>query len=382
MAKTHRIKIKPSVEKLLCVNAGGRCEFEGSNKLLTVDKLTQKVQDSGNIAHVIAASDFGPRGESALSEEERSDIGNLMLLCYECHRRIDHEQAGQYPVEKLLSMKEAHEKRIKRVTSITQVLSTHLLLFSTPIQKKTSRILLDDAKDAVLVSTRYPEEGIFEIRGDELACDEDDPLFMERVDSLTRDKLGPFIKEAKSNTGQAVTSLSVFALGTIPALVNLGYHIGDIVNVDIYQKMRNQKWVWESETGNSISENFFKINAPQTHQSEIALNISLSGPISDDHIKKVIGEEISRYQITIDHPRRNYLQTKSQLEHFERIWNLFLTEMREQEIKKIHLFCATPCSIAVLIGKSIHRKLDPEFLIYDLRSSGDRYQLKWKVNEK
>src|SRR5690606_11816874 len=123
-----------------------------------------------------------------------------------------------------------------------------LLIFSSPIQKKVRRISVEDAKDAVLSSARYPEEDFFEIKGDELACDEDDPVFMQRVDSLTRDKLGPLLRESKTVTGKIVTSLSVFALGTIPALLNLGYHIGDIINVDIYQKKRNDKWNWNIET--------------------------------------------------------------------------------------------------------------------------------------
>lgn len=382
MGNKSRIRIAENVKRLLCVNAGGRCEYEGCNRLLTVDSLTQKVQDSGMIAHIIAASDFGPRGQSPLSKEKRSQIDNLMLLCYECHRRIDQEGLDQNPAEKLLGMKAAHEKRIRTVTSITQVLSTNLLIFSSPIQKKIHRISIEDAKDAVLANARYPEEDIFEIKGDELACDEDDPVFMERVDSLTQDKLGPLLKESKSITGKIVTSLSVFALGTIPALLNLGYHIGDIINVDIYQKKRNDKWIWDLEASGSFVEEYFKIKSPSSYQDELVVNISLSGKISEDAIETALGKEVSQYLITTDNPGFHFLKTKSQFEQFERIWNLFLTETREQKIDRIHLFCAAPCAIAVLIGKTIHRKLDPEILIYDLDSSGNQYTLKWKINEK
>lgn len=382
MGHKSRISISETVKRLLCVNAGGRCEYEGCNRLLTVDRLTQKVQDSGMIAHIIAASDFGPRGRSPLSMEERSHIDNLMLLCYECHRRIDQEGLGQNPTERLLAMKAAHEKRIRMVTSITQVFSTNLLIFSSPIQKKVRRISVEDAKDAVLSSARYPEEDFFEIKGDELACDEDDPVFMQRVDSLTRDKLGPLLRESKTVTGKIVTSLSVFALGTIPALLNLGYHIGDIINVDIYQKKRNDKWNWNIETSELFVEDFFKIKSPDSYQDELVVNISLSGKISDEAIKNALGKEVPQYLITIENPSFYFLKTKTQFEQFERIWNLFLTETRKQEIDKIHLFCAIPSAIAVLIGKTIHRKLDPEIFIYDLDSSGNQYMLKWKINAK
>ena len=382
MAKTRRIKITKTVEKLLCVNAGGRCEFEGCNKLLTVDKLTQKVQDSGMMAHIVAASDHGPRGNSELSEEERSKIENLMLLCYECHRRIDHEKVELYSTEKLLAMKEAHEKRIRRSTAITPSLSTHLIFFSTPIQGRTSRISLEDAKDAVLGTERYPEEDFFVIRGDELGCDEETPTFMERVNSLTRDKLGTLIKEAKSTTGKIVTSLSVFALGTIPALINLGYLLGDLINVDIYQKKRNDNWIWDSGSDEGIPDDYFKLASPLNYKEDAAVNISLSGIITDEKIYAVLGKDIPICHIKIDSPQLDFLQTKTQFEHFERSWNLLLSVIRKQNLKKLHIFCAIPSSLAVLIGRTIHKKIDPEIFIYDLSSSGDHYEWKWTINER
>src|SRR5690606_1155631 len=112
----------------------------------------------------------------------------------------------------------------------------HLLLFSTPIQKRPCHISVEEAKNTVLISARYPQEDIFEIRGNELGCDEDNSKFMERVNDLTCKKLGTLINNQESITGQSVTSLSILALGTIPALLNLGYLLGDLTNVDIYQK--------------------------------------------------------------------------------------------------------------------------------------------------
>lgn len=48
------------------------------------------------MAHIFAASDDGPRGNSALSEAERGAYENLILLCAICHTLID-KAPNDYP---------------------------------------------------------------------------------------------------------------------------------------------------------------------------------------------------------------------------------------------------------------------------------------------
>lgn len=61
----------------------------------------------GDDAHIVAASDKGPRGESSLTANERSSADNLMLLCKTCHAKID-QQPQKYPETLLLQMRRDH----------------------------------------------------------------------------------------------------------------------------------------------------------------------------------------------------------------------------------------------------------------------------------
>lgn len=65
----------------------------------------------GEMAHIVAASKDGPRGNSELSSEERDSYQNLILLCPNHHSIIDNDETT-WTVEKLHKMKKAHEEWI------------------------------------------------------------------------------------------------------------------------------------------------------------------------------------------------------------------------------------------------------------------------------
>src|SRR5258706_1167933 len=122
MAKViERIRkaVPAGVSRKLWVKSGGRCEYEGCNSPLWKDSLIQQGMNKAYISHIIAASPDGPRGHSELSEKLESEFSNLMLLCDECHNRIDEAQAKVHSVERLQKMKKDHEDRIELLTGLT-----------------------------------------------------------------------------------------------------------------------------------------------------------------------------------------------------------------------------------------------------------------------
>ncbi|WP_408631738.1 hypothetical protein [Methylocystis borbori] len=62
----------------------------------------------GEMAHMIAESDDGPRGKSPMARQERDCYDNLLLLCRNHHGEIDR-QPETWPVEHLKQIKSAHE---------------------------------------------------------------------------------------------------------------------------------------------------------------------------------------------------------------------------------------------------------------------------------
>lgn len=76
-------------QNLIWAVSGGRCEYEGCNRILHIDILTKKKYNSAYIAHIVADKPDGPRGDTVRSKLLCDDISNLMLLCNEHHNLIE-----------------------------------------------------------------------------------------------------------------------------------------------------------------------------------------------------------------------------------------------------------------------------------------------------
>lgn len=68
----------------------------------------------GEMAHVIARSAKGPRGDGRGGNDSYS---NLILLCPTDHRHVDKAPEGEFPPEFLHQWKNGHEKRIRSLGS-------------------------------------------------------------------------------------------------------------------------------------------------------------------------------------------------------------------------------------------------------------------------
>ncbi|MBA7546656.1 hypothetical protein ES705_39048 [subsurface metagenome] len=75
-----RVKIKESQLKILFAKSGNQCAFPGcSQKLIVNEDDTDK--PLGEMAHMIAYSDTGQRGDINVPESNRNNVANLILLC-------------------------------------------------------------------------------------------------------------------------------------------------------------------------------------------------------------------------------------------------------------------------------------------------------------
>ena len=55
-----------STVRMLCGKAAGMCEFEGCNKRLFYDGVTLSKFNNAYVAHIVASSANGPRGDAVL----------------------------------------------------------------------------------------------------------------------------------------------------------------------------------------------------------------------------------------------------------------------------------------------------------------------------
>lgn len=100
----------PELKKLYALSAG-RCNICNTN-------LFENDVHIGQMAHIIAKSIKGPRGEEYLNSGINS-YNNLILLCANHHLEVDGS-LDFYTVDKLHSIKKSHESKIKHALNFSE----------------------------------------------------------------------------------------------------------------------------------------------------------------------------------------------------------------------------------------------------------------------
>lgn len=364
-----RLGEKPTIE--LWVKSGGRCQYVSCNKPLWKDSLTLRKMNKGYISHIVAASDNGPRGEKGKSEERELELSNLMLLCDECHNRIDKAQVSEHPKEVLIKMKQDHEKRIEMVTSIEPDKKSHAIIYTANIGNFEPSISFMDSAMAMREATYFPnsdlpiylgfQKGVFTDDKNEYWQIQESQLF-----NSFRDKVKPLLENDKPH-------FSIFGLAPQPLLIKLGVQLSEIANCEVYQNHREpvQTWKWPVKQ----EEIEAQLKEPSDKTQKAVLIISMSDMVNRDRIHAVLGNEVSIWEITVEKPNRNILKSKQTLENFKNVVRDAYSDIRtiQGESSEIHLFPVMPNSCAIEAGRVWMPKVDLPLIIYDQNKNRDGF---------
>lgn len=99
--------------KILFAQSGNLCAYpECTNNI--IEPATEQSDDQviGQVCHIHALSEQGPRGKAGLTAKELNSPENLILLCPTHHAIVDGQHES-YPAEKLKKWKQNHESRIQ-----------------------------------------------------------------------------------------------------------------------------------------------------------------------------------------------------------------------------------------------------------------------------
>jgi hypothetical protein len=112
MEEPKRLSPTPDTLRQLYLLSGNRCAMP-SCKNLVIDGNGVVV---GHICHIRAAMPDGARFDVTMTNEERRQASNLLLLCGGHHTQIDSEKYEDlYPVERVKKIKRDHEAKFKGV---------------------------------------------------------------------------------------------------------------------------------------------------------------------------------------------------------------------------------------------------------------------------
>jgi SMODS-associated and fused to various effectors sensor domain len=375
--KKNRPAIPEHIKLKLWVLSGGRCEFPGCNKYLWRDGLTLSEDNFSHMAHIVAAAPKGPRGNCILSAEMVKDFDNLMLVCFDHSKQVDGKNKENYSVEELQKYKQLHENRIRRQTELKPNATTTVLRFMANIGDRPVKIALSDAHQAILPLFPSDDRGI--LMDFTNRPGRGGPNFWESFADEIKIRIEKELAEANDRTRPE--HISVFALGPIPLLIILGKCIGNSISGDLFQRHRDtENWKWKLEDGNNFEYQIRETKGVDTNN--VALVISLSGKVHEDEVYRLFENRPHFYEILIESPNPGFLSQKSRLLTFREIYRSLLSQIRDRHGGGIivHLFPAIPAPVAVLCGRELLPKSDPQMIIYDNEKDQGGYVPILKIN--
>jgi hypothetical protein len=312
----------------------------------------------GENAHIVAASDGGPRADASMGRVDKDDYKNLILLCRNCHRRVD-QQPHTYIVERLKTLKSTHEDWVRtslpeRALSATGWTSLFMLADHPIDTKSTSEALAPDFVTGDLISLRI----------------ENDPEDWGSVN----DEIAALVRRLLTDGDIFEFRLAVFPLAPVSACVALGYHLTNRPNVRCFQYHRDDRsWVWPPCQVPPQDLSITGINiAPDPDCQSVVFVFSVSARITAEAIAPYLDASDHHIYFTVDEPSSAWLCHPDQLrwfagearQAFENASELF------PNANAWHFFFAGPASLAVVVGQQINPTMCPNVHLYEYSRIG------------
>lgn len=215
----------------LWVRSGGRCQI--CLRSLLEGQLAYKELTFGQAAHIVGqkATARSPRGlDENLTDEQRDNADNLMLICDDEHSEIDKwGSRDAFTVPFLRELKRKHEDRVSLATSFGEYNRTTPIRMVGWLRGSPVEVGRDAVATAVMASAaRMPrfdlstrnmlEIDLRGLPGEEGPSPEYYAAACQAIDRVVKAKV------AEAVASEDIIHLSVFALARLPLLVYLGFN--------------------------------------------------------------------------------------------------------------------------------------------------------------
>jgi hypothetical protein len=308
----------------------------------------------GDIAHVAAAADEGPRADTQLDATQRNDYDNLILLCKNCHTRIDG-QKNFYSVERLKDIKQAHEAWVRALLPERGRSATGWTALA---------LRGDHPVDLATVAEAISPD--FTVSTPQVLQLPTDATDWQAVDRTIAAKA----RELLSGDDVFDRRLAVFPLAPISACISLGYHLTSRPHVRLFQYHRDTRtWSWPQTATPAQDIIVSGLDDNSTDGAAATFVFHYSADITDEALTEAAAPLGFRVDFRVPEPRTGWLQHLEQMtwaaqetrRAFERTMQLL------PNAKTWHLFYAGPAPLAVAIGQQLNPTMYPAIQLYEYR---------------
>jgi len=364
--------INGKVERELWGRAAARCEFSDCNKLLYKSHVTQEPVNLAEMAHIYSFSKDGPRGWGPFKFNRTglNDVGNLMLVCHDCHKKIDQDIKGErYSPGLLIRWKSDHENRVRIATGIPANKRSHVVFYGSRIGEENSPLQFGSAYEAMFPDSFPADDRPINLSMHSALDDSTPEFWIAHEQHLKKEfdrHIRPRIDEGQPN------HFSIFALASQPLLIQLGALFTDKVPAIVYQPVREPK-TWRRQPN---PDGFcFTVNEPDDKSGEPVVIFSISDKVAHNRVSSVFKERISIWEVTSSDCHNDCLRSEAQLSEFRtEIRKLFVSiRAAHPDAKEIRIFPVMPVACAIELGRLRMPKADLPWIIFDHHNKANAF---------
>lgn len=259
--------------------------------------------------------------------------------------------------------------------SPTNPLSAHVLRLSANIG--VHKGLIDEAELQAAMAPWEPVDAGLTVDLTPLPMSDGEPMYWKACADAIRPQVAGFMQQRVAPS--SIRRLCVFGFAPIPLLAVFGECIGEKLPARVFNRFRSpSSWTWKASRPTGTAWIPPRLGGSPRAQ-QIAVLVSASGKIDPDEVDLIVSPRgRALYEIAIEDPRLDAIQTEAQVAEFSQIYRDLLATIRNTHGLRctIHLFAAAPVAIAIELGRCVLPKTDPAIRLYDhQRDSGYRFAL-------
>lgn len=361
--------ISSHAKKWVEANASWRCQ-------ICADDLKRDIIDGTNrnlsyIAHIVAASLDGPRGNHPLPPEKRNDEDNLLLLCDKCHRLIDRAAPERYTVELLRKIRMDNIKAVEQALNTLRYPEVRVVTLIGNITGQTHQFDIHDVYGMIWESQLRPSQEVEKALdfGNQLYDPHTSAYWTSLFESGQIAMCQNYLRS--NNSKNKREKMAIFPKHGTSVLVLAGKIFGDDGGTYLFQPVRTEPtWRWLSGPARNFS--LVTIKDKTNQENEANLIVSLTYKITSDRLPKDCFDgdylrptlEISTSELGVDSlSRRGDINNLSDtldkaIAHLQDVW----------KVKKIHLFIGCPTTGVFKIGQKMQSRHHANFVCYETNS--------------
>jgi hypothetical protein len=371
-----------SDEDYLGYLAAWRCQFSGCGKDLRTQTATGAFSKSSYFAHIIASSPGGPRGDLVLSHQLSDDVSNYMLLCDECHRRVDRQDPDLFTVDVLREMRQESINEVQRLLSSLQYKDAVPVVLMGNVTGQSPHFV-----------KRAAEEGLWSRKlrmaaGNHHAFLENNwhqhnphsPAYWLTLFSGFQAELPELRKLLQTQASSGGRDVAVFPLHGTSVLLLAGKVFGEGSATHIFQYRRERpdnalggKWGYDRGAAPVVPDKYYRrtLLEAQGQSREAAILVSLTFAIEPSRLPSSVYDggcfQMPTLEVTAEGRLwHDVLDSPQDLGAVSALLGEAVRQVQDDwGVEIVHVFVAAPASVSFKLGQKLQARHHAVFRCYE-----------------